>query len=77
LHSPGADIVESVPDPLTWWRSNAGHYLVLAKMAFDIFSIPAMSSVYDRVFSQSKRLITEERNRLGAATIEADVCQKN
>ena len=46
-------------------------------MAFDLFSIPAMSSECEHVFSQSKLLITEERNRLGAATIEADECQKN
>lgn len=71
------DIDEDILDPLAWWRSNAKQYPVLARMAFDLFSIPAMSSECERVFSQSKRLITEERNRLGAATIEADECQKN
>ena len=71
------DIDENVLDPLAWWRSNTNHYPVLARMAFDLFSIPAMSSECERVFSQSKQLITEERNRLGAVTIEADECQKN
>ena len=40
-------------------------------MAFNIFSIPAMSSEVKCVFSAAKRLITDERNCLGAEVIEA------
>ena len=36
-----------------------------------------MSSECERAFSQAKKLITDERNRLGPATIEADECLKN
>jgi hypothetical protein len=68
---------DPVPDPLSWWREHATIYPILAKMAFDLFSIPAMSSECERVFSQAKKLITDERNRLSPATIEADECQKN
>jgi hAT family C-terminal dimerisation region len=46
-------------------------------MTYDLFSIFSMSSECERVFSQAKKLITDERNRLGPATIEADECLKN
>ena len=35
-----------------------------------------MSSACERVFSLAKRVVTDERNRLSADTIEADECQK-
>jgi hypothetical protein len=43
----------------------------------DIFSIPAMSSECEGVFSELRRLITFERTRLGDDTIESDECQKH
>ena len=43
----------------------------------DIFSIPAMSSECERVFSQLRRLITFERTRLGDDTVESDEYQKH
>ena len=45
-------------------------------MAFDIFSIPAMSSEVERVFSAAKKLITDERNCLGAEAVEACETQR-
>jgi hypothetical protein len=46
-------------------------------MAFDVFSIPAMSSEVERVFSSSKRLITDDRNCLGSEVVEACETQKH
>jgi hypothetical protein len=66
-----------ITDPLEWWNVNGWRYPILQKMAYDLFSIPGMSSECERVFSQAKKLITDERNRLGPATIEADECLKN
>jgi len=43
-------------------------------MALDIASIPAMSSEYERVFSQSKLLITGQRYSLQADIIKATQC---
>ena len=43
-------------------------------MAFDIFSILVISSEVERVFLAAKRLITDERNYLGADVIEASKC---
>lgn len=47
------------------------------KLALDIYSIPAMSSECERVFSETKRVITDERNQLKDTTIEAIQCQRN
>jgi hypothetical protein len=66
-----------VDNPLAWWNREAWKYPILSKMAYDLFSIPGMSSECERVFSQAKKLVTDERNRLGPATIEADECLKN
>ena len=46
----------------------------LARMALDMASIPAMSSECERVFSQSKLLITRQRHRLKVDIIEATQC---
>jgi len=72
---------EEILNPLEFWISEATNpksaFPKLAKLALDIFSIPAMSSECERVFSETKRVITDDRNQLGAATIEAIQCQKN
>ena len=50
---------------------------LLSKMAIDIFSIPAMSSEPERVFSGAKHTISEQRNSLKADTIEILECLKS
>lgn len=64
-------------DPLEWWVCHASDYPVLSKMAFDLFSCPAMSAECERVFSQTKKVITDERNRLDSGTVAAIECQKH
>ena len=66
-----------VEDPLEWWVRHASDYQILSKMAFDLFSCPAMSSECERIFSQAKRVITDERNRLNSGTVAAIECQKH
>jgi hypothetical protein len=66
-----------VEDPLEWWVRHASDFPVLSKMAFDLFSCPAMSSECERVFSQTKKVITDERNRLDSGTVAAIECQKH
>ena len=63
--------------PILWWKDNEHRFPNLAKMAFDLFAIPAMSSECERVFSQTKLLITDKRNRLSDSTIEATECLKH
>ena len=45
-------------------------------MAFDMHSIPAMSSECERVFSSTKQLISDRRARLGDDIMEASECLK-
>lgn len=66
-----------VEDPLEWWVRHACDYPVLSRMAFDLFSCPAMSAECERVFSQTKKVITDERNRLSSDTVAAIERQKH
>jgi hypothetical protein len=50
---------------------------VLRQLALDLISIPAMSAEVERVFSQAKRLITTDRNRMNDETIEVLQLLKN
>jgi hypothetical protein len=66
-----------VDDPLEWWVRHRLDYPILSRMAFDVFSCPAMSSECERVFSQTGKVITDERNRLEPGTVAALQCQKH
>lgn len=50
---------------------------LLSKMAIDIYSIPAMSSEPERVFSGAKHTITDQRCNLKIETIEMLECLKS
>lgn len=67
-------LVETPANLLEWWTLQGGE---LAKLAFDVLSIPAMSSECERVFSSTKQLITPRRNQLKADVIEANECLRN
>jgi hypothetical protein len=54
---------------LTWW-SAPHHDPALKQLALDLFSIPAMSSEIERVFSSTKMLLTAQRQRINDNTIE-------
>ena len=43
----------------------------LRQWALDTLSVPAMSAEVERVFSQAKRLLTIDRNRLSNEMVEA------
>jgi hypothetical protein len=63
--------------PIQWWRANEGEYPILAKLAYNPLSIPAMSAEVERVFSGTKELITDRRNGLDIESIEANECFRN
>ena len=70
--------LSSVKDPLEWWHTeDKKQYPTLYRIALDFLSIPATSCECERVFSQAKKLITDERNCLKADSIEACELQKN
>jgi hAT family protein/ankyrin repeat protein len=58
------------------WANLESQYTSLAGMAFDILSIPAMSAECERVFSSSKLLLDDRRNRMkeDSIMIEASEC---
>jgi hypothetical protein len=58
-----------------WWMQS--DYPQLRQWAIDTLSIPAMSTELERIFSQSKRMITADRNRVLAQTLEASQCMKH
>jgi hAT family C-terminal dimerisation region len=49
----------------------------LRQLTLDLISIPVMSAEVERVFSQAKRLITTDRNRMNDETIEVLQLLKN
>ena len=57
-----------------WWAQT--EHSGLRQWAFDTLSIPAMSAEIERVFSQAKRFITDDGNRLSPASFEALQCLK-
>lgn len=64
---------------LDWWLEpeQRARFPLLSKMAIDIYSIPAMSSEPERVFSQAKRTISDHKASLKAETIELLECMKS
>ena len=64
---------------LEWWvePEQRTRYPLLSKMAIDIYSIPAMSSEAERVFSGAKRSISDSRGSLKSETIELLECLKS
>ena len=73
-------------DALAWWKGNAMQFPTLVRIAFEIYSIPAMSVEPERVFSGygpmnsdnsnigCKLSITDLRNRLLTELVEAIEC---
>ncbi|KIX05612.1 uncharacterized protein Z518_03584 [Rhinocladiella mackenziei CBS 650.93] len=66
-----------VKDPLVWWNQHKSDYPLLARMAFDLFSISAISAEVERIFSSTGNLVTDDRNQLGEEVLEATECQKH
>ena len=64
---------------LNWWLEQAqrDRLPLLSRMAIDIYSIPAMSSEPERVFSGTKHTISDNRCKLTSETIEVLECLKS
>src|SRR5579871_6162987 len=67
---------KKVTNPIKYWKENQDHWPRLARMAFDMFGIPAMSSDVERTFSDGGDMITKKRNHLHADTVSACLCLK-
>ena len=62
-----------------WWLSapQRAQFPLLSRMAINLLSIPAMSSETERVFSLTKKTISQGRWNLRPNTIEALECLKS
>jgi hypothetical protein len=77
--SQGKTLTRSyLEEPLRWWRDvGQAAYPTLAIMAFDLFTMPGMSSECERVFSSAKSMLTDHRYNLRYDIVEADQCVKS
>jgi len=71
--------IPGIKQGYTWWLepTQQTRFPNLSRMALDILSIPAMSADPERLFSGAKITISDRRNRLGIATIQALECLKS
>jgi hypothetical protein len=63
--------------PLQWWQEHHNEYPILSQMAFDLFSISAMSSESERQFSKAGQLLNNDRPRLSAECGEGQLLIKS
>ena len=70
------DFLSNNDNVFQWFNNTTSPHLPLRDLAYDVLSIPAMSAEVERVFSQVKRLISNNRNRLIVESIEMLVLLK-
>ncbi|KAL6402752.1 hypothetical protein AUP68_14088 [Ilyonectria robusta] len=63
-----------VDDPIQYWLLRRRQYPRLSRMAIDLFSVQAMSSEPERIFSLAGQMVTAQRGRLKADLIGAAQC---
>lgn len=68
---PGDSLVDN---PIQYWLLRRRQYPNLSRMAIDLFSIPAMSSEPERIFSLTGQMVTPSRRRLQADIVGAARC---
>ena len=61
-------ITEDRYDCATWWKENHKQFPNLAKVAKNLFGIPATSANCERAFSHLNTVVTKKRNRLHGET---------
>ena len=75
---------DTVEDPsnlklnvLLWWRVNGLRYLILEKIARDVFVVPVSTMASESAFSIERHIIDEYRSSLTPAMVDASICTKN
>jgi len=63
----------SITNPFSFWQSQREIYPKLSSMALDILSIPPMFAGVERLFSKSKIMLTDRRNRLQIDSLQWNV----
>jgi hypothetical protein len=72
----------AIPDPrvfnpISWWNDAKTAFPSLHLSAFGTLAIPAMSAKCERGFSNTKKPISRERDRLAEDIIKASDCLKD
>ncbi|GKU14095.1 unnamed protein product [Fusarium langsethiae] len=67
---------EAVEDPFEWWRQREKDFPRLARMAYDLLSIPSTACECERAFSLAKLLVGTQRHSLQDLTMEMLTCVK-
>ncbi|KAL6125938.1 hypothetical protein ACLB2K_073989 [Fragaria x ananassa] len=57
-----------------WWKENTPKYLILSKVAKDVFAIPISTVASESAFSLGKRIVDPFRSSLTPKMVEALVC---
>src|SRR5579859_1039410 len=82
LKSEAEQYLEAEPDAdeislLDWWAKHQHRYPRLAKMARDVFTVPATGVGVEREFSKSGKVATATRARLNPETVEETMRYKD
>jgi hypothetical protein len=64
-------------NPIAWWTEKRTEFPILAQLALNLLSIPAMAAEDERVFSSTGKLITADRNQLDEDSIKAVECLRH
>lgn len=72
-------LIQNDRTALDWWLASEQRSRLpySSRMAIDVFSIPAMSSEPERVFSGAKHTLNKQRIRCTVKTIELLECLKS
>ena len=57
-----------------WWKAHESQWPSLARMAFDMIAIPAISLECKRLFSSTKLLLSNRHMRMKENIIKASEC---
>jgi hypothetical protein len=78
-HYCAQPVIKKLHNARDWWLQPAQQELYphLSQLALEILSIPAMSAEPERLFSATKLILTDRRNRLSMKMIEALACLKS
>jgi len=72
-----AEPVFYVVDPISWWLANQCRFPRLAALALDVLSIPPTTCECERVFSQAKLVVGQQRHSCHWDTLCMLQCIKN
>ena len=64
-------------DILTWWKNHESQFPILAKIAKDVFVVPASTIASESAFSAGRRVLDEKRSSLAPDVVKICVCKKD